>query len=272
MNPSYPISKKDKKILSGDLTSKFVNEEDAYEAVVELARSAQRCTISIQRPPFDYTKGEEYSPKSLILEKEDITENEIDARGVLIKSREVKIVAHFPDDGLILINPTDRTWEKLNESKESKSAILAFGRRLEAGSRSPLLTSGWGAAYLFLPFSLGLPILATDSLLAYTLNPNIREHYRTTGETSSFHYINEEALRWITIYPWPIFALLALFILLLRLLGGGLQVWPNSFNSISVHYFIHFLWKRIIPEDIKLIRTTIITVTVTAFVTYIITR
>lgn len=272
MNPPYPISKKDKKILSGNLTSKFVNEEDGHEAVVELARSTQRCTISIQRPSFDYTKGEEYNPKSLVLEKEDVTENGIDIREALVKSREVKIVAHFPDDGLILINPTDRTWEKLNESKESKSAVLAFGRRLEGGSRSPLLTGGWGTAYFFLPFSLGFPILAADSLLAYALNPDLREHYRATGETSSFHYISEEALRWITIYPWPIFILLALFILLLRLLGGGLQVWPSSFNALSVHYFIHFLWKKIIPEDMKLIRTTAITVAVTAFVTYLITR
>ena len=167
MNPPYPTSRKDKRVLSGKLTPRLVNETVAYEAVVSLAKRSSHCTISIQRPAFDYKNGREYSPKALTLNKEDIEKFDTKISSLIIRSRDVKILANFSDGGIILVRPTLREWEYIYESNEARSAVLEFGRHLEGGAVSSLMTPGWGFFFAFWPLSVGTPILMLDLSLIH---------------------------------------------------------------------------------------------------------
>ena len=115
-------------------------------------------------------------------------------------------------------------------------------------------------------------MMLVDSSLAMIARPDAREHYESTGELLSFNYISEDLMRLILLIPWPAFILSSGFIGLLYLMSGGLHCWPQLFNRISMHRTIHFTFKKIILEDIKLARSTVVTVSVTAFCTFLISR
>lgn len=281
MTPPYPLSRNDKKIMSGHFTERMTEGENTLKALKVLAENSARLTASIKRPSFDYRNGEEFETKDIKLHREDLLNLSKSTREELLRSRQVYLIVEFEDGGIAFIDLTGSSWTKVSPSEQLETCVLDFGRRLESGARAKFFTGGWATAFFFYPFSFILPLAILEFTFYYITDPEIRNYYDNKAADDPmypdkpgalFYSLGEEATKLIVLYPWPFFILLAMLIMALHMFSGGINAWPRGFSSITLHRLAHYTWKKAIPEDTKLIRATTITVVVTAIATFYLSK
>ena len=120
MITSPPSRRKDKRTLSGKLTPRLIDSRTACDAIFDLARSTTSCTLIIKLPAFDYQTGNENDPEVILLDRDEILEQEEVTRNLLLKSRRIHLLTRFADDGIAIVNVTEREWTNLNDSKKTQ--------------------------------------------------------------------------------------------------------------------------------------------------------
>lgn len=272
MNPPYPVTRKDKKILSGSLTPKFVDPDTAHIAIEELAAISEHCTLVYKPPIYDHRTGKEGAFQEQILERIDLIKLDNETKEELLKSRHISILAKFKDSGILLVDMPGRAWKEISRSHEARKAILEFGRRLESGAKSPLLTLGWAFAYLMYPLTFLTPIIGAEFSIRYIVDPSFRKYYETHEDFPDSILLTDSSLSDLFYLAWPPLIFLAVFIWVVHLLGGGLQAWPRSFSIATLHRAFHHFATKLLPEDFNQIRATVITITITSACTFFLSK
>lgn len=196
-----------------------------------LLDSADKWSIYLNRSPLDWSTGQRQST-GLILSKGD----GLNLSGVpdvrLMRARRVRIVLSFPDQGAALIDLTRRETTYIISSPDAKAKIKAFDEALRSGQRRSIFGRQLGLHLL----DVGLLLFFLLSGIAILTDPGWRAYFADrTGAVPA----PETVPLWMI---WPtigllaftlVGALIALISTVIRIMSGGLRVWPESLTRVS---------------------------------------
>lgn len=211
------------------LTDRLVDESLMQAALLELLAGADRAFFCVTRGRVDSETGQTQDAAVVI----DRTEMN-DAAGNLARSlrrcRKIVLVATWPDNGSMSVNLTARTFEVLSRTDGVDDGLLKFAATLKEGGRSRFVMPGTALLLALWP----VPILFVAYIVATVTDPAYRAYSLGDIQTRP----PEPKIPWmdtvgtISVVTWPPALVVALAIVSIRALSGGLRLWPEYLSQV----------------------------------------
>jgi len=215
----------------------------ALRAVTE---SADHWAFLVLRSPLDWETGVTQAAGLAIKTGEEIElSDNLDLR--LVKSKRTRLLLHWSDGGIVLVDLTLRRYSVIAPSALARQHMNEFKNAIKLGAASALITPKFINFLLTWPFLLILAALAQVAIQdeeyrhylfgpfdAARVEPHLPAWYEGVGPTARLLYL--------------LSFLAALAIGYVRLKSGGLRVWPNALTKIS---FLGILY-RLRTEGLRL--------------------
>lgn len=223
----------DRRALRGQLTTRLVTQESMSRALNTLLADTRRYVIAVSRPRYSWRSGKPQEAAIVIYDGDPLALDQLDQR--LRHSRRVIILITQDDGGVAKVDLTSRRWESWNKTASLTERMLSVNQRLLDGACTRAI--GVLPATLILLAPLWLAFV---SFFAWGFSSrSARQQVFAKGS------INFVAPHWfgkyisILFHLWPIFVLLAVAVLLVDIMSGGLSVWPDELSSRSIRKTIH---------------------------------
>jgi hypothetical protein len=208
------------------------------EALRELLKDTDRYIFMIKRSRINRESGQAQAGELTLFENDSIElDSALDPR--LLRSRQAAVLLVDKDRGIAKVDITGRSWEVLQDSALLRERLIAFNSKLIKGGRARLISAGyvalvslfplWSSFVLFIAWTVSS---ARNRYLFYNsasshVNPNPKQPFPVPPPHWLGSYFKA------VIFLWPVFLFISLAMGSVRLMGGGLRVWPESLTLRS---------------------------------------
>jgi len=207
--------------------------------VESLREKSDNITLVIDRSPFDRERGE-YQESNLILQESDQALLS-DMSSLLPKARKIQIVFSSSDGGIARIKLTERRWEIWVDTPGVRTAISEFNDHIHEKSKGRLVTPDFAYAAATLPFF----VLFFFVIVIAGMNGNSTSGTKVKSGSPDVNVVVFPYWSVVIVLAlvaiWVLFIALALGIGILRILGGGMRVWPKYLSGDSLKYSFYRL-------------------------------
>jgi hypothetical protein len=208
------------------------------EAVKALLGGVDRYIVTIRKASNNPGAGKSTSSDLVLYESDSLDFSAgIDSR--LLRSRRVIVILVAKDSGIAKIDLTNRTWEVWQGSARLRDRLIVLNRAMIEGAKSRWTTATSASLVFFAPLFIYSAIFALWSGLDAKVRNDVygRHPNQAAADKLTPHWLHEVAQ--VTRDFWPVFILASLVIALIRISGGGLRVWPESFTAQSLSNAIY---------------------------------
>ena len=218
---------------SGRLVAWLVSPEAMREALQYLLADTERYVITIRRSRFNWDSGQSQTVDFVLFENDSIDlSDSLDLR--LLRSRRVIILLADKEKGVVSVNLTGRSWAIWKDSPKLREKLISFNYMLTAGARRRFIRPSYIFAVLTAPFWSSFALFVLWSVSG-ARSRYLTYNYRASGAalTAAIPPWLEGYVR-ITIALWPAFIALSFAMLSIIVMGGGLQIWPESLTFKTI--------------------------------------
>lgn len=205
-------------------------------ALQQLLTDTERYIIVIKRSSTNWETGEPQGPDLTLFETDPIDlVSALDPR--LLRSRHVTVVLADRNNGVAKIDITLRSWQLIHDSPSIRDKLTIFNSDLISGGRAPLIRPSVAVLIFVAPLLSYLLLFVIWSYSSATIRKAIDN--LQPGSPDYIATLNRLVPPWLDHYLhtalalWPACIVVSLVIGSIRLMAGGLRVWPEALTFKS---------------------------------------
>lgn len=241
------------------------------DALNQLLANTERYILVIRQPRTNWQTGKSQDTGLTLFESDgiDLTAA-IDPR--LLRSRRIVVILSDRKNGTARINLSSRTWHIMQDSPAIRERLIAFNSSLMLGKRGRFVRPGWAWSAFSAPLWISFIVFTI-----WTVADKKERHYLYSNVPASApapptpHWLGE--FFFAALLSLPFWTFLALGIVAISSMSGGLLVWPESLTANSAAETLYRLRTNLFT---MVNATTVIIGSITALLgallTYLFTR